>query len=700
MAAPTPPSASKRATGSVSTPSHLNHSSPAPRSVPSPVAARHPAGKTPVNHPTTGSSGSKTLGSTPMVQTLSQTGYTSSPSANMLSFGTPSGLGIEGTTPAGLNIPTPALGGANMVPTMSDLGLTASGGKRNEDEERRAKMRKVLKRIGKPKGRVSEEGIARVSRRVGFANDIDAEKLTPEERERKVGNRPISTAGNAIVIDIHLKDQVPQSVQVIYSVQSKALDEQGEKAGKVLLDNLRAPDGIALHATLDRFGANLERLARMDRLSSDGVNCFEVLSGVYASLRRLYEKEKQVAEHFFKADGSDAEGRADVEVMCKKSGKPLVHGLGRLGLEIVYWRDSRHVGRSTKPSAVEMEVDGQENKKEASAATQDDDSIFTLHIEAEPSPAGLYPSLRVSEAWLPDPLELPAADSAEGMPWQDPPVTVLPVDTSGDAMAVDGQQKLPDLRFIAKLDPPLVMEYHTAMNVLTRVGVPTPPMFAYPPRYADMLLNPLTATPAPPENTAAYTTTALQRVLSHKDGQETTIQHGYALNCLKLEHGFRIEELPFSHPRQLIEVLPTLRQWASVGALLGQAFTSSLPTTEDHLALNGNASTNGTLNVHSAMDQPLMLAANGQLSDKRPVNITLTASPVPTLGVAFSAGQDDNAVKISVQILPNADLSVTSHEGVLSSDSSGTSAEAQMLAHALDVCGDLGVWVEWIRSRS
>jgi hypothetical protein len=98
-----------------------------------------------------------------MVQSLSQQGFgTASPSGLMGLNGTPSGmtglgLGVDllGTpgamtnTPSGMNMGMGMGMGMNMVPSMSELGLslTTSGGhKRNEDEERRGKMRRIIRK--------------------------------------------------------------------------------------------------------------------------------------------------------------------------------------------------------------------------------------------------------------------------------------------------------------------------------------------------------------------------------------------------------------------------------------------------------------------------------------------------------------------------------------------------------------------------
>ena len=630
-----------------------------------------------------------------MVQNLSQSGNTSSPSANMLGLGTPSGLGIGGVTPAGFDVLTPALGGAQMMHTMSDLGLTPSGGKRNEDEERRMKMRKVLKSIGRDKGRVSEEGIARVARRVGFANDIDAEKLTPEEKERKVGNRPISTAGNAIVVEIDLKNQVPRGVQVVYSTQTKALDEHGAKAGTVLMNDLKAPGGVSLNAKLDRFALNLERLARMDRLSAGGINCFEAVSGLYASLERLYEQEKGAVKALLGPEISNIEEKADVEVMCKKSGKPLVHADGKIGIEIAYWQDNRHINstKQDRQTGTEMEIDGQDDK-EGDHGNEDQDQVFKLRIEVESCSANLYPPLRVSDAWVPDPLELPAADSGEGIPWQDPNQTYTSPNGVDNGSMVHGQ--LPDLRFIARLDPPIVVPTMTAVNIQNALG--TPAVYSTFQQYAEMLLG----SAVPLGQQKSFTISAKQSVLSYKDGEETTVQHLYKLENSRPDFGTRIEQLPFSHPRQLVELLPTLRQWACVGSLLKATLSNHQ---EDNVpaASNGVNGTTSDANDDSELNDSLMTMDTGP-TDAIQVNISLATAPTPSLGITFPTSSAIGVANINIEIEANADIAVTNRESILADDSAikteAMRQQEQRLAKALDVCADLGVWVEWVRSQS
>lgn len=580
------------------------------------------------------------------------------------------------------------------MPTMSELGLT--GGKRNEDEERRTKMRKVLKSIGRDKGRVSEEGIARIARRVGFANDIDAEKLTQEEKERKMGNRTITVAGNAILIEIDLKNQIPRSVQVSYSTQSKALESQGARAGQVLLSDLEAPNGIALNAKLDRFAVNLERLARMDRLSSGGINCFEAVSGLYASLERLYEQEREVSRALFKPEDADLERKADMEVMCKKSGKPVVNANGKIGVELAYWKDSRHVTdvQVNTQDDMQMDIDGR-NKDEADTTNEDQNQVFKLRLEVEHGLSNMFPSLRVSDAWLPDPLELPSAESGEGIPWQEPPQTYTRTSGVDDGVMTNGQ--LPDLRFVATFDPPIVVPWNIAMHIHTLLGNPAVIPAAH--QYAQMLLDP-TSVPLTHEN--AFTTSSAKSVLSYKDGEEITVQHYYSLENAKLDYGTRIEQLPFSHPRQLVELLPTLRQWASMGSFLKATFCERTEN-KDHATPTGIDSANGAVKLLSELDDLLMDVDTGS-SDSIVINIALATAPTPGLEITFPMPNGSDIANINVEVQPNADITVTDCESVLHNGESSKTEETRQrehrLAKALDACGDLGVWVEWVRGQS
>jgi len=560
-------------------------------------------------------------------------------------------------------------------------------------------MRKVLKSIGKAKGRASEEGLARIGRRVGFQNDIDAEKLTAEERERRVGNRPIFTAGNVTVVETYMTNSVVQDVKVSYS---EHLQEHGNLAGAVLCRDLQPSSGVMLDAKLDRFAANLESLARIDRLSSSSFNCFEALSGLYNSLHRLYEHEYLAARASLKDDEPHADGKPFIEVMCKKSGMPLMHARNRLGLEIAYWKEGRSIADGTQGAATDDQMDVDDRRSEQHEALKTPDELFTLRIEAQSYPAALYPPLRISDAWLPDPVPPMEPETLPHIPWQDVPSPFASSSQALGAMTIDHEQALPDLRFIAKLDPPIVMPYQVAMDILSAVGASAPQLLTAPPQYPILLLE-SSSVASSQTAVATYSKSTEQSVLSVQGGEETTVKHNYRLSCANpayANYSFILEELPFSHPRQLVELLPILRQWASVGALLRGVFDSTTSSLDINALPNDNEGVSG----QPALTLEDLLAPSGSVTSAHsavPIDITVSTSPMPILGLTFPSPLGDGKLAMKhAQILPNAEIIVTQHEGIMSGDGMDDLVSGQALARALEVCGDLGVWVEWMRART
>ncbi|KXT15226.1 hypothetical protein AC579_1374 [Pseudocercospora musae] len=707
MATPTPSnpptqpsSASKKPTGHVTTPSNRGIASPAPRSVPSPAATRKDqSGKTPVNHPTASShSGSKTLGGTPMVQSLSQTGMNvgSSPGGGHMSFGTPlHGLGVDlgSATPGQLNASTPLLQSVGMAPTMSEI--MHGVGKRNEDEERRLKMRSVLNTIGQRKGRSCEESIARVASRVGLDISIDDGNLS------KVGSRTIAMAGSSkVLVDVELQNHAASEVKVSL-MGSEALMAQQEAASKVLLQDLAVPNGILLNAHLGKFAENLNKLATLDKLSTEvygGVDCFEAITGIYTSLKKLYELEKDAVKTLKKFSVSEADRRAEKEVLCKRSGRPSVHEGGKIGLSLAYWSTE---SETTDEDDTAMDVDGDEGIDQAN---EDAKGTWSLDIEVEKSPAGLYPSMRLSDGWLPEFFELPSSESGQDIPWQEPPPTYIinPASDKNDAMAVE-PQRLPDLRFIAKFDPPLVVPLQTAMNILNVIGA-QPPSTSIFPAYHYAVLNVPPIKHASPQDIRAE-----KKVLSLHGSDEVETTHSYNLDLSQIPLSMKLERLPFSHPRQLIELLPTLRQWASTGSLLHGSFGDD--PTESRIDA-ATTSMNGT-HINNA-ESPVADSAielGGLMEDEQTtpsalqVDVGFATAPNPTISVAYSDPEKAVVVTVVAQILPNADVLVSdiSDSTVEPNNddnmdvSEEQSAQAKKFARALEVCGDMGVWIEWMR---
>jgi hypothetical protein len=624
-------------------------------------------------------------------------------------IGTPlAGLGLDvagptsGGTPGQMNLPTPLLGafGAAMLPSLSGfsgLDVPMSGiRKRNEDEERRLKLRKVLQTIGKAKSRVSEESIARISRRLGLQNDIDAEKLSAEEKERKVGNRTIGIAGKSILIDVELKNHVARNVAVMFSGEGKTLEEEGVAAGKILLGDLAPKNGTLVQTALDSFASHLSHVARLDRLS-DGINCFEAISGLHASLKRLYKAEKTAAKDALSTSKSEpgitfeSDAHAESEVVRKRSGKPTMHERGVMGLAIEYWAPRRSASQKAHDDTA-MEVDDEKSDGDTFPSQI---GMHALRIDIAKLSATLCPPIRVSDRWLPEVLTLPTADALQELPWQEPASTYLANSTGdleADSMVIDSGTKLPDLSFIAKLEPPITVPMSTANDILAMLGI-TNSKFAYT-SYQAMLLD------SPSEDGTVPEITATQSVTTIRDGEEVESKHQYTLNVHKSDYGCRLEELPFSHPRQLIELLPTLRQWTWFGSLLrgvfaGRAPVSSRPSPSSS-AENGRDI--ARLSLHDSSKSSIKDV------DRAPtlcVDIEMTTTPRPSLSLTFMDRNSHKMRNIEVQMLPNAETlivpSALSESALANGNAEAESQDAIRMARALDICGDIGVWLEWLQ---
>lgn len=366
-----------------------------------------------------------------------------------------------------------------------------------------------------------------------------------------------------------------ENVALSFPGLSDAVNEHAQAASRILQDDLTAPPPgkSSNNLTLDRFAGNLERIARLDKLSKPEANCFEAISGVYTSLKRLYEHEKQAAEALFGAANGDTGSNAEREVMCKKSGRPNIHGGETFGMTIDYWLERRNVkaprrrarsDRLASTDASAMDVDEKPGRSEDHAG-----QLFSLSIECESSPAELYPAMRVSDSWVSQPVGKGAGDpnalfDAPAIGWQDPPPTyVSPHDGQTDGMALDSSAvgKLPNVRFVAKLRPPLAMPLQTVVQVLTAVGVDVPPESIRPTTFEALALR-------PDAQEAETATTELVREATKEvrsevtvlavgaDGAEAPQTHANTLFVPKVEYGRVLEEVPFVHPRQIVEILP------------------------------------------------------------------------------------------------------------------------------------------------
>lgn len=629
------------------------------------------------------------MGGTPMGLSLSSLGM--SPSGFTPGMG---GLPIAGFTP-GSSTGGGSTAAAMMMPSMSDLGLSSSssskrGGAGGGDHERRRKMKVVLRKIGGRSGGVCEEGICRVSRRVGLANDVDAEG--EEARREREGERAISIAGRDVLIDVDMKGNRARGVVV--AGMGGVGQEEMEKAGKVL-EGLLIDGG---EGDLEAFGRELGRIASLDRVGERGVSAFEAVSGVGKSLKRLHERE---------CEGEDDERR----VLRKRSGRPWMHSRGRIGLGVDYW--------TTAPSKDDnaMDLDHQQRPEDAK---EDPADFLTLHITAETCPAGMYPPVRISSNWLPE--DLPSfnnnkADSSNEpqdadfqIPWQDPPPTYTtpPEDEQTSANETQQQQnsKLPDIRFLAKLEPPLVLPLQTASQILAEMGGEgVQGMF----REWHLLLADEAGITSGGEGAAAQVLGGCA-IVAGKEGQD--VKHAYKLDFTKPEWGYRLSEVPFAHPRQVVGILPVLRQWGVFGGMVRSLLArndvdvkvegrnAQKEVKQDDLLSSLLTPPSSQPEEHERAEEKIGGGEGGVVR----ICVEVSTSPEPTLSISLplsderqTGGGAGKMGRVVLSVGRNADVRCSLVEGFGDDDEAGDGVKGvrERMARALEVCdGDLGVWGE------
>lgn len=639
----------------------------------------------------------------------------------MLDPGSMGGLGgLNGLNAlGGIN----GMGGSVMNMSLSEMGLGRSG--RSTDEERRHRLSLVLGKLldrrhaehdhSSGMGRISDEGIRRVGAWAGFDVEVEAKYNKPGFE----GSRPIVIAGrNAILIDINLKEHIAQKVQVSFSSEHEAVTSHEKAAADVLRRDLTSGTAM-VNSKLDRFAANLETLARLDKLSSVQFNAVEALTGVYTSLHRLYEHEKKTAELLF----GDSRERIETHVMCRGSGVPSMHSSRRVGLSLDYLLDKsalenedseKHSGNDNESNDDTMQVD-----KPAPTLRY---KKLSLELTLEPPTDQIYIPARNSSDWItfdsrdtsmPDPslqIDQTQRQIPEGYTWLEPAQTIAndePNPTIGhgpDGLSAatnldipDSQNRLPNAFFVAKLHPPINLPPAVAAEIfqVVRSG---PPLNLLPTSWLSTCVS---LTDNADMQVRADLVGRTRKTVTAADGDCVT--HDYALYDVKPETCVNISQLPFEHPRQIVQVLPVLRQWGFVAALLNSvtAQTTAAP---------------GEVDLDELLNENTLPRCSGGLQ----VDLSVSAQPTPVFTVAFPAVLKRQLVRVSFQVLANARVVILDQNlefevgtdkpdatmgGEVSNNEqqaeglSKTQAHAERLATALEICGDLGTWIEWLRQK-
>jgi Mediator of RNA polymerase II transcription subunit 1 len=537
-------------------------------------------------------------------------------------------------------------------------------------------------------------------------------------------SRTLIIAGIGLSLDIDFTNNAVNKVSLSFLESPEIVTKHASKAGEVLLQDLQlGREESPLTKMLGRFAVNLERLAALDKLSVlPSLNCHEAIAGIYESLKRLHEWEIARLKDEDAMSGRSADYITKA-ALCTKSGRPIMNTRGNVGLSFDYWQEKHLVTKKPKSKAPNIDEDNEPK-------------TWSLIIECAPSSALVYPSVRVSENWIsadirkanPTADELLMATTALILDWQDPDNILLPASEAKGDGPMEGMDqdinttntKMPDVMFVAKFNPPLVVPYSVASQIYNSTGAN---LDLYQPSTFDGLLFPPKVDEKHEADASHRRIERCQSVMVFgRDGEKVIKNHRNILTIQKLEYGRVMTELPFSHPRQLVDLLPILRQYACLTSILEKAFSSSqtddarTPSTSSASPEEDSTRNQQTirdeyeaffLEALSASRQPLKF-------DILPIEVSLYTQPHPSLRLTFPFHH--RTADIQFEVGANGALTITA-QNVLDSDNTVVKGERESsmgmsmetvtnrrltevdLARALEISEHLGLFVEFVRVR-
>lgn len=584
------------------------------------------------------------------------------------------GVGVGSGLDGGLG------GGLDMMEGLLGMGLGAGmvvGGGATTEDVRGKRLEEVLDILKADKGRLSESGLDRLVKRYKTL-----ELAWTGVRGSGKSARTAIIAGNTVGLDIVFENDVVKKVEMQYVDSPDSVTRHTKAGGEALFRDLAlGPSESQLTKKLDRFATNLERLSRLDELSKlPELDCHEAIAGIYESLERLHHWEVQRLK-----EGEEMKGRDEEELektaMCTASGKPVMHARDRLGISLDYWRERRFLKGSGK------------------------EKTYALLIECAKPEYLNYSPIRVSQHWISanierakDPLvqEMFAFTTGPVLDWLQPDDTLISDEPRSDGMeGLVPNRKFPEVTFVAKFDPPLMVPEQIAIQIYNCVALTLDNTFTNQPVLYDELL-----LPRYPDEISDLNKRELSRATTipifSKEGEKSTSEHRTNLLIEKRDYGRVLSEIPFAHPQQLVEWLPVLRQAAFTNSLLTKSFG---PTTRPCVKRRDEA-----MSKRSEFD---MFMRGEVASTETGVDVQLQTQPVPRLTVAFPftkarKGQGRKGyAQVVFEIKLNGGVEVTS-QNILDGEvdgGKGRKLTAQDLARMLELTEDIGVWVEFVKRR-
>ncbi|KAG6003388.1 hypothetical protein E4U21_002063 [Claviceps maximensis] len=637
-------------------------------------------------------------------------------------------------------------------------GLDAIGAALANEDDKLKRLDIIMDILSTKKGLVSESSLERLAQRIGLEL-LSEEQRTPQGRKI----RTLAIAGSAIALDIVLDNNIVQSVSLAYHGSAPSVAEHMDAAGQILLRDLTlSPGQSPLTKTLENFASNFERLARLDKLSIvPGLDCHEALAGIYTSLTRLYEWDLSILrEDSAMKDKSDA--FLGNMVMCARHGRPAMHDRNRVGLAVQYWKQHRHV----VPRADDADLSSLSQKRE---------KVWSLLLGCDALDSmGGVPPVRVSDNWISKTITRENATfnpSKTMLDWQEPDnISLSPSDDNKDA-GMDLLQpdlsttRVPRVMFTVTFDPPVVLPQNdwarlymcanvnppNIQNEMIQRGLPSsPPTF-------DSLLFPFP--PGVKVDPSEPRAISRRRQLLHGLDDDKVTHHSNTLFIYKPIYSQTVSEMPFSHPRQLLDMLPLLRQYAFLSTLLENSFGSQTTTPCESLSpkmptlsfsssfplpppsptlpsppSQGEGGPRADTRTKTEQLSDFMLdvdttlparestttPASGSGSGSAPastststlahLDVILWVHPAPQMQIVFPMGQSTANISLKileggvVEILSENILAVSMERDVHANVDEQTKRRRELftrdkLARVLEHLEDLCKWAEWIRTR-
>lgn len=611
----------------------------------------------------------------------------------------------QGQTPF-LSFDTPTLLAASAVlpdhiPSLDTIGL---GSMKASVRDSEAELRQIISKLRTQTGRISPQAIERVARQL----DLDVDPNATFN-----GEPALSIGGINFVIELELNGDIVTDVTIEHG---DGMNLQVDLIKNVLKNDLVFVDPAEkLSSSIGPFAEHLSWLSKMDKMTSKTeFPCYRAIESFHRSFKSLWEDECQHTN-------------PDV-VLQSGSGKPRLHEDENLGPVITYWRTRHRLPTSRSPRG----------SRQQSRLRQ---TTLNAHIHLEEHPSTTFPVAQASQSWLGDP---PTLNPVPGSPTTSRKINwVCPLHLEDDPFVMNVDQptpaaasaKLPNVRFIARLEPPVVLPQSIATAIAEIIGITTlsDPEFFVVDGYFDITLLP----PSTPELVQLwnqrYCTTHLtvqnvpRRIARHANADAAEFDLTWEANYN--EPGVQVKTLPFTHPKHLLDVIPILRQFEVYQELVKSILASEPPDTSvedivDNLSQSESSSEGSDSDARP--DHPLRLSNRDlprhRSTTRRPIVITLSRYPVfnlpshipsdsnlanslfsPSIVLAIpipSPKNDPRYIQITITVLWNGKLEIQVFDGGISERGEKTFVPSeQAVQSAVEESLDLGVTLWVLRSK-